>query len=392
MPVVGYFGTGPYGTGTYGGIATTTFRLIAAEAVNPYVVRLTFDDNLDPTYPATFQPSNYTIAGLTINRVVPDPLSPASLYLYTSVQSYQLYTVVVDSLLTLSNIPLDGQHRSAIFTGYSTEPCFTAVAVGPRRLRLIFVRPMQVNAALLDVASYAVKDVAGVFNVVQEVTQEQPGSPTSLVLRVASDLSTTEWNIVEVSNQVVTTGFLSLIPRTATFQWVNPDLTVTVPLSRFTGEVQGGLFGTPLGQVFFSPALEAPIANSAIEVQSVDVCTAAYDTYEFPAVLDPFPLYTWQSGVSPRLLNGPGVVLWAAFPRLMEATITVDDLRTETMPVPEDGPADAYFLTWDPAQVAFLNNTYWELGVPAAAGHAPFITANNLIPVVPTPSHINLEP
>lgn len=388
MPVIiGEFGTGPYGTGTYGGLGGAGFRLLSAEAANPYTVLLTFNDNIDPAYAPTLDPTNYLVPGLTVTRVVPNPSNPSALYLYTTVQSYQLYTATVGNLLSLSGGTLETQYRSASFTGWSTEPCFTAVAVGPRRVRLIFVRPMLLNATLLNPANYAVQDVGGVYNPVLNVQAEQPVTPTSVVLTLQDDLPTTRWHRVDVSVAVTTQTGLSLIPRHTTFQWVNPDRTVHVGLDKFTGEVTGGLFGNPLGQVFFSPALEAPLANSVIEIDEVSVCTQAYDSYELPQPIDPNPLYTWSAFGPKPPLNQSGVVLWASFPRLVDARTIVSDLRADTVAAPVDGPATATFQQpWDPAYVSLLNNDHWQLTPPSSVGSVMFQTASNLAPIPPGPT------
>lgn len=45
--------------------------------------------------------------------------------------------------------------------------------------------------------------------------------------------------------------------------------------------------------VFFSPASEQAAANSVIQIESVDVCTIAYDAYVIPLPVDPPPLFTY---------------------------------------------------------------------------------------------------
>lgn len=386
MPTIGQFGTGPYGTGTMGGVALPDYRLLSAESVNPFTVLLTFNAPYNPSFPPAFLPSNYTIPGLSIKRVVPHPSNPAALYVYTTVQSYQLYEVTVGEMFSDDNRPLDFLYGRAPFTGWSTVPCFRATAVGKRRVRLQFEEPMEANSNLENPAGYTVRNVAGAYLTVQSVRLEQTENVLSVVLSLATDMVTTNWYRVDVSALVRTTGGLSLNPRTTSFQWVDRPLSVDVGVNEFSGEVSGGLLGTPLGQVFFSPALEAPIANSAIMVEEVSVCTEAFDTYEWPEAIDPRAFFLWDGPVTQTLLDEPGVVLWAAFPRLMEARIELTDSREEeAIRLPSLSQAaisiDAHF---DPSYISYLNNVYWEL-FPASPDHAVFIVANTLgpIPIIP---------
>src|SRR5690606_28618230 len=69
---------------------------------------------------------------------------------------------------------------------------------------------------------------------------------------------------------------------------------VRLEFERFSGEVSGGLLGSPAGQVFLSPAFGASPANSVLEIESVAVCTRSSDVYEIPQV-------PWRSG--PTLLR-----------------------------------------------------------------------------------------
>lgn len=385
MATVGYFGTSQFGLSTYGGIQTAVVRVLKAESLNPFTVRLDFSAPLDPDYTGTLNPANYSINDLTIESLEFSYASPSTLILHTTAQEYQLYDVAVGSARSLSGMLLDSQHNHATFTGFSTQVCFTAVGIGPQRIRLGFERPMLTNASLRNIASYSVQAIDGTYIRVQSVQLEQEADLTSLVLVLESALRTTFWYKVEVSDAVLTTEGLTLTPRTSSFLWVQPEPVARLGLDQFTGEVQGGLFGNPLGLVFFSPALEESQANSIIQIDEVAVCTEASDHYLIPQPIDPFPLYTWKQNAPQTNLGQSGVVLWAAFPRLMEARLDLGDRHQEEFAPVVDGPATATFQEpWDSDYVSLLNNTYWEL-TPPSAGKALFQTAQNLAPIPPGP-------
>lgn len=262
---------------------------------------------------------------------------------------------------------------------------FRVVGVGPRSVRLVFDQPMLANSAFSDPTSYAVTGVGGVSVGVVGVRVEQPTSPLSVILTTVTDLGTTDWYVVALGPSVVTALGAPVVPNDATFQWVEAARQVSVGLHEFTGGAHGDLFGDSAGLVFFSPALEQALSNSAIEVDEVSVCTTASDSYEFPRPIDPTALFTWGPNNPPSLLGQPNVVLWGAFPRLSEARVEVTNRVSETVLPPEDGPATATFQEpWDQTYVALLNNTHWQL-FPATGSGAAFITASNLAPIPPGP-------
>jgi len=169
---------------------------------------------------------------------------------------------------------------------------------------------------------------------------------------------------------------------------------IIVKLSSFSGVAQGLFYGASQGRVFFSPAMETAAANSVIQIEEVDVCTKAYDTYKFPALVDPVPLFTYplNPGVtfSPSLL-GAGSVLWAKASRLSEATFDFGYENPDTYGGATSSRAIATISEpIDPTKVSLLNNVYWTLfdGI----GH-PFITAANLSPIGPgSTTVVTLEP
>jgi len=157
------------------------------------------------------------------------------------------------------------------------------------------------------------------------------------------------------------------------------------------------LLGRPLGQVFFSPNLDSALpvspASSTIQVDSVSVCTRAYDVYEIPEIPDPQPLMTYGATLpyNSSVLNNPDDVVWATADRLGLAHVNLTDRPEDTWGGATDGPADATLQeTFDQSRVALLNVDDWVLydGVGT-----PFICADNLTPIpAGTTTNINLQP
>lgn len=375
---IGYFGTGYYGTSTYGG-TYKFFAVTGAVSLNAYAVVVEFNMMLDFTLADYLDPANYVIPNLTVTAAA--FYAPNAVVLTTSQQTAALYVVTVQKARSSLGWAIDILHRSASFTGHGASAAFFAVGVGPSRVRLMFASTMLQNAALSDPHNYSLFSFDGGSPAVVGVTVEQPNNVVSIVLTLDAPMLTTAWYQVTVGGAVQTTGGLSMVPATSTFQWVNPLLSVTLPLSEFTGAIGGGFLQATPTLVFFSPALTVPVARSVIEVEEVSVCTVAYDTYTPPSLPDPLPLYTWGQTAPQTWLNDGGMVLWAPMPRLMEARFDLDLFPTDTVVAPLDGPATATFREpWDHTFVALLNNPYWELTPPQAA-KAPFITAMNLAPI-----------
>lgn len=149
---------------------------------------------------------------------------------------------------------------------------------------------------------------------------------------------------------------------------------MSIPLGQFSGEVSGGLLGTPAGQVFVSPALEQGNQNSTIDIDSVSVCTRADDTYVFPVAPEARVLYTWpRSGVLGT------AVTWAKPDRLGVVHQALSDRRAETFPTPQDSSVQATLVeTIDTSRASFLNVSTWRLYYGAGT---PFRTADNLTPI-----------
>lgn len=387
--MAGAFGTGAYGSSPYGSaLSPVPFRVTSANSGSPDQVLVTFSDSLDLNFTLFTVPSNYSIPGLTV--------LDASIYdattvrLTTSLQSYTLYTVTVAQGQSASFEPLDPLYRTATFTGTPLVPVFTPTGTRSTRIRLVFTLPMLFNAALLDPTSYTVTDVQGNQLSVLLVEPEQGATnPVSIVLTLDSPMTSAEWYVVTVAPSVVAAASgLSVEPDTLKFQWVEPVLRAVIPIGDFSGEATGGLLGSHNGLVYFSPALDVPTAGSVIQVDSVSVCTKAYDEYVPPSPPDPPALFTFDGTALPcGELNG-GAVLWGAFPRLSEARVDLALTPSETMPTPVDGPCTATFTEpWDISYVALLNNPAWALFDNSSVATPPvFICANNLGPIPPGPT------
>lgn len=172
---------------------------------------------------------------------------------------------------------------------------------------------------------------------------------------------------------------------------------VSIPLSAFSGEVQGGILGNPKGQVFFSPSLLGPAPNSTIEVDAVSACVQAFDTYTIPPT-PPVPSaapYTYTTfctfGGTPCVTNDEHFVTWAPPHHLVETRSTLAYTNTETVQAAVDSRCLATLrAAYDPAKVSLTNET-----VPRVFdGVNPnFIVANNLAPIGPGPvTNITLQP
>ena len=366
---------------------TITFPLRVSAAVAPtsFLVKVTFNHDLDPFYAPNFDPTSYSISGLTVLTAVPGP-TPNTVFLTTDEQGPLVYTVIVLDALAASGDPLDPLADSAIFVGFPIEPSFFATAQNASRVQLTFSTAMLQNLAYTDPSSYTVLDLNGVNWPVSTVTAVGPTPNRRVLLELATPLGPGGYYVVTIVNPLVQTGFfLQINPPYDMFQ-LNPApkpagiTQFAMSISDFSGEVSGGLLGEPLGLVFFSPSLDALAPNSSIQVSEVSVCTRAFDVYTPPGPIDPNPLYTFSS-------NGPagglgGAVLWAPFERLLGAKLNLT-LKFGEIFDPTDGPAVAILAEpFDPAYVALLNNSFWTT---YNGFGTPFICASNLAPIPPGP-------
>lgn len=366
-----------------GGVTTSELRVSSAEATTPQEVRVDFTVALDPLYLPNTDPSSYSIPGLTVTSVVLDGFSAV---LQTSVHSGILYTVTVSTLVrSNAGIVINPAYRSATFFGLTGFEEVHARATGSLRIRLFCsAERLLLNAELLDPNSYQLladhQTVVPIVSVLPEVS----GNPYSVVLVPDSPLESTSWyTLILLSGALRTESGKLLYPDHITFQWVDTPATVSVPFDSFSGEVSGGILGEPDGVVFFSPALNIPVSGSVIQVDQVSVCTQAYDTYIPPVLVDPPPLYSFSPNLAISQLGLNNTVLWASPFRLGEATIVLQDLRSDTVPTAVDGRCVVEVKEpWDQTFVSLLNNPAWHLydGNPTA-----FICANNLAPIPPGP-------
>lgn len=165
---------------------------------------------------------------------------------------------------------------------------------------------------------------------------------------------------------------------------VQEALTVLPDSSPGLADSTRDLFGTPNGQVFFSPSLvPGGGAGSTLQVDDVAACTKAYDTYSFPPTADPNVFMTAGLGLVPvpgSLLNGPDVLV-TGFYRLREAQFNLSLHPSDTLPPMVDvGATITLTQTYDPARFSLLNNPAWHL---ADGTGLPFVVADNLSPLGP---------
>lgn len=381
-PPLGVLGTDPLGTSPLGS-ALPLFGLVNVSAVNSTLVRVEFTDLLDFSFGLTLNPANYSFSGgLTVLAVVAE--SAGTLLIATTEQDAVLYTLTVGAAQSYVGATLDSSLSQDTFTGIALDPSFLASGIAKRTIRLSFGTVMADSAELVAPASYTVTDLNGDPVSILSVAKATAANPMGVVLTLSSDLQTTESYRVTVSGTVLTLGGLSILPSTMLFTWVETTKDFAVPIAAFGGEVQGGPFGEHGGLVFFSPALMTPTANSIIQVEQVDVCTTAYDSYHFPQLVDPKPLYTFLKGLPPSTLDA-GSVLWAPWPRLNEAQTNLSQRLVEApVPPPEDSLAVATFTeAYDLTKVSLLNSIAWKLFDNAGEPPTYFKTAVNTAPIGP---------
>lgn len=388
----GQFGVDPFGTSPYGSILAP-FGIQSAVALNPTFVEVTFTALVDFTFAPNLDPANYSIPGLTVLHVA-EQTAVAVTLIVSPPQSNIPYTVTMTSARSALNAPLDPSLASATFTGFPVNATFFAVPTAPNRVRAVFASPATNDANLSNPANYTLTDLNGSAISILSATPEQATSPTSVLLVLGANLRGQNYYQLTISSLIRTFNGLQILPATSVFEWAPGTGNFTVPLNAFSGEVSGGLFGNPAGLVFFSPALNTLAANSVIQVDEVDVCTTAFDTYHFPPIIDPPTLFTYGGSIVPTPTPDPYVlnaaVCWAPFPRNFEAQFTFNftgATNIEPMPHASDGPCTATFREpWDHTRVGLLNNTDWKLYDHAATPPFYFITAANLTAIPPGPT------
>lgn len=373
-------------------------QVVGAVALNSTLVQVEFSQDLDYGYAPILDTSNYGIVPtLPVNSVVAGPTSN-TVRLSTDSQIEPLYTLTVDLAKSAAGDTLDPAHKTAIFSSYGLAPTLRATALSRTKIQLVFSMEMLQNPAFTDPSSYTVTDLN--LNPVSVVSASIYGpSPVQrLTLGLGSEMIPGGYYVVTVVNSNVKALIgLNLNPAYDLLCWkethIPSDVSpLSIGINQFSGEVSGGLLGQPLGQVFFSPALEAAIANSSIQIDSVSCCTRAYDVYTIPSLPDPYPLMTFgPEQTYSSVIGGGGNVLWAPAERLGLARFELADFQEETTAQAVDGPADAILQeTFDQSRVSLLNVGDWVLfdGVGTS-----FATADNLTPIpAGTTTNINLQP
>jgi hypothetical protein len=384
VDLIGEYGSGEYGSGPYGS-AFPPYGLESVTALTPTLVRVRYTALFDSSFPALLSPGNYSIfPTLVVHAVILE--SAQTVLLITDPQSEIVYTLTISDARGYFGQPLDPALNSKNFLGVPTAPTFFAVATRKTRVRAVFSEPMLQNAALTDPLHYALTDLDGNPLPIVSVVAEQATNVRSTVLTVGQDLVDERHYKLTALTGIITVTLKPLTPDTSVFQWVENVLNVSIPVERFSGEVQNGLYGIHNGLVFFSPALVTSAANSIIEIDEVDVCTKAYDEYHFPQPIDPRVLFTHGAGLvpTPTVTTLNADALWAKFPRLVEATISLGNKLEDTVPPPDDTGCDVTMQEpWDPAFVSLLNNPYWKLFDNAGTPPLYFATASNLAPIPP---------
>lgn len=374
------YGTGSYGQGGFAGNTYGPLEVTSATSLSSFEVRVDFNQPLDVNFPPFLSLANYAIPGLTINTVLFD--GPFSVRLITTEQSNTTYTVTVSQGTSDFGTNLDPAHDSATFGGNVGPLVFKPVALSTNRVRVLFYEPMLANSALTTPANYVITTLDGALIGINQVIQEQV-SPVSVVLVLTTPITETKTYQLTIFPIVKTADGNSVTSAPQTFSWEFKPPRVTIPISSFSGEVTGGLFGNPAGLLFFSPALLAPIGGSSIKIDSVKSCTKSYDTYTFPVLEDPPLLYTFGNG-APFSTVGGTYVLWAPFPQNAEARIELGYNPSDGYSGALDGKCVATLT--EPlmaSKISLTNNTYWGIFGGIAQ---PFILADTLAPISPGPT------
>ena len=377
------FGTGGFGVVPYGS-APPSFGLAGATPIDATHVEVFYSVPVDQSYSPVLSPTSYTIPGLTVLAV--SLTGTYGVTLTTTGQQSVQYTVTVLLARDIFGSSIDPSLNTANFTGISSTSSYFAVATGPKRVRAVFVGPMLNDSNLSNPASYTITGLNGTNVSVTSATPEQASNPVSVILTLLTSLTEDNSYVCAVSSNVHNATGFNVVPPTSVFSWSQPTANFQIPFRMFTGEVSGGLLGSPDGLVYFSPALNTPVPESIIQVEDVDVCTTAFDTYTPPSPVDPPTLYTWTSQ-NPTTYGLNQAVCWAPFPRNFEAKIELGFTGATNQDT--FGAAQDTSCTIEVQQqfglgyVALLNDTAWTIFDHMHGTSTPptFITAKNLAPI-----------
>lgn len=259
---------------------------------------------------------------------------------------------------------------------------FTAAAQSERKIRLQFSEPMAIDAEFTDPANYQLTRLDGYVIPINTVEQTGPDD-TRAQLILDQDLTPFTYYSVQLSPALQTEAGNVLTPDRALFQWKRSNVRpIRLEIKRFSGEVTGGLLGTPAGQVFFSPALGTSVANSVVEVENVSVCTRAFDVYTLPGAPELMRprLFTFPapSVGGSALIGAAGGVLHGKAQRVGLPTVALTDLQTDEFSTPVDGPAEGMLVeSIDITRASFLNDGRWRTFPGTGASLGVFRTADN---------------
>lgn len=370
-------------------------RVASAVAIDRYSVLVTFSNAINPAYLPFETISNYNFSPALLIGSVQVAGSNQVLIQTITPQLNVGYTVTVTSAESLTGDPL-GPHNSANFSGFSITTQFIAGALSSTKIGIRFSEEVLVNANLVDVVNYSVIATTGGASI--PVTAVVLGEPPvqHLTLMLGSPLIPKAYYAIVVNSSIVSIFGSPVQPTTQVIMWEALKAFVEIPIEDFSGEVSGGILGTPEGQVFFSPALEAQVSSvSTLEIEEVSVCTRAYDEYHIPDTPDPEVLFTYGPGQTESFLGQ--MVLFAPADRLGLASITLRDHHAEDV-LPEvyvpgtatyESPISDFgtgFLveTIDITRGAFLNDVRWKTFPNTDA--LVFRTLDNATPVGPGPT------
>lgn len=229
------FGDSPYGTSFYGG-ADTTLVVERAFSINPNTVVVVFSTDLEQAQ-ATFDTANYVIPGLTVQSVLPDPLSYI-VRLIVDTMADVTYQVSVFNVRSSYLDTISGLGRSASFAGWPSDPKLTARAISSNTVQVLFAQPMAVSAEISLPSFYVLTDDQG--NVVN-ISSAVPNSVSDILrvrLNLAAPLIPGKAYGLHVFDGLLTSEGAPLPPTDTTVIWYQPKTKVSVPMSRFTGEVR----------------------------------------------------------------------------------------------------------------------------------------------------------
>lgn len=278
---------------------------------------------------------------------------------------------------------------SDIFVGVQQIPAFIVGAQSPTKVEVVFSVAMSIDSNFTNPARYLIRATEGGATI--SVTSVEVSGPAPLrraTLHLGSALESKEYYSLVVASSIVSLTGDPSDPDIYIFQWSDMTTPVFVapleiPIRDFSGEVRGGLLGNPDGQVFFTPAYETVSGDSTIELESVSVCTRAYDEYHIPDPPDPAPLLTWRPGITTVI--GAGSVLWAPADRLGLPSINLAFQPGDFFQPANDFAIEAELVEpIDITKAGFLNDPRWKTF--PATGATVFRTASNLTFIGPGPT------